>query len=43
MMKLKKLIRNFGTLAYFAMADEMGSAYHTHVFVYFNSRVRCEN
>lgn len=34
------LVNNFKTLEYCAMADEMGKTYHTHVFVYFNSRVR---
>lgn len=36
----KVLVNNFKTLEYCAMADEMGKTYHTHVFVYFNSRVR---
>lgn len=31
---------NFKTIQYFCMADEMGSCYHTHVFVVFSSRVR---
>ena len=34
------LVNNFKTLEYCAMADEMGKTYHTHIFVYFNSRVR---
>ena len=34
------LINNFKTLEYFALADEMGKTYHTHVFICFNSRVR---
>lgn len=34
------LITNFKTLIYFCMADEMGTTYHTHIFVCFNSRVR---
>ena len=36
----KILVNNFRTLEYCAMADEMGKTYHTHIFVYFNSRVR---
>ena len=36
----KVVVNNFKTLEYFALADEMGKTYHTHVFVYFNSRVR---
>lgn len=36
----KVLVNNFKTLEYFALVDEMGKTYHTHVFVYFNSRVR---
>lgn len=38
----KALIENFSTLRYFCMADEIGEqgTYHTHVYVYFNSRVR---
>lgn len=38
----KALIENFTTLRYFCMADEIGEqgTYHTHVYVYFNSRVR---
>lgn len=36
----KILVNNFKTLEYCAMADEMGKTYHTHIFVYFNSRVR---
>lgn len=35
------LINNFKTVSYFCMADEKGSCYHTHIFVCFNSRVRC--
>ena len=34
------LVRNFKTLNYFCLADEMGTCYHTHIFVYFGSRVR---
>ena len=34
------MVNNFKTLEYFALADEMGKTYHTHLFVYFNSRVR---
>ncbi len=34
------LLNNFRTLEYFAMADEMGNIYHTHLFLYFRSRVR---
>lgn len=36
------LITGFSTLRYFCMADEVGErgTYHTHVYVYFNSRVR---
>lgn len=30
------LISNFKTLEYFALADEKGQTYHTHLFVYFN-------
>ena len=36
----KILVNNFRTLEYCAMADEMGKTYDTHIFVYFNSRVR---
>lgn len=36
----KILVNNFKTLEYCAMADEMGKTYHTHIFAYFNSRVR---
>lgn len=36
----KRLIRNFTTFSYCAMVDEKGSTDHTHIFVYFNSRVR---
>lgn len=36
----KILVTNFRTLEYAAMADEQGSCYHTHLFIYFNSRVR---
>ena len=35
------LINNFKTVSYFCMADEEGSCYHTHIFVCFDSRVRC--
>ena len=39
--EIKKIfVNNFKTLEYCAMADEMGKTYHTHIFVYFNSRVR---
>lgn len=31
---------NFKTLEYLCMADEQGNTFHTHVFVYFRSRVR---
>lgn len=34
------LTSNFDTLAYYCMADEEGSLFHTHVFIVFNSRVR---
>lgn len=34
------LLLNFTTFDYCCMADEQGSTYHTHVFVYFRSRVR---
>ena len=37
---LKVLRENFKTLTYICMADEMGSCYHTHIFVVFASRVR---
>lgn len=37
---LEVLRNNFKTLVYTAMADEMGSMYHTHIFVVFASRVR---
>lgn len=37
---LKVLRENFKTLTYVCMADEMGSCYHTHIFVAFTSRVR---
>lgn len=37
---LKVLRENFKTLIYVCMADEMGSCYHTHIFVVFASRVR---
>lgn len=38
----KALTENFSTLQYFCMADEIGEqgTYHTHVYVYFASRVR---
>lgn len=36
----KNVIDNFPTIDYFAMVDEQGSTYHTHVFLYFKSRVR---
>lgn len=31
---------NFKTLRYLCMADEIGSTFHTHIFVVFSSRVR---
>jgi hypothetical protein len=31
---------NFKTFEYAAMADEQGKTYHTHIFIYFSSRVR---
>lgn len=31
---------NFKTLRYICMSDEMGSTFHTHIFVVFSSRVR---
>lgn len=34
------LLSKFKTIEYFALADEKGNTYHTHLFVYFNSRVR---
>ena len=38
----EKLVLNFRTLKYFCMADEIGKegTYHTHIYVYFSSRVR---
>lgn len=36
----KIIINNFSTATYFCMADEMGSCYHTHLFICFSSRVR---
>ena len=38
----KRLIENFTTLEFFCMADEIGEqgTPHTHVYVYFSSRVR---
>lgn len=39
----KRLIENFTTLEFFCMADEIGGetqTFHTHVYVYFSSRVR---
>lgn len=39
----KRLIENFTTLEYLCMADEIGGetqTFHTHVYVYFSSRVR---
>lgn len=42
-LKIKKtLVENFTTLRYFCMADEIGKegTPHTHLYVYFNSRVR---
>ena len=38
----KTLVENFTTLRYFCMADEIGKegTPHTHLYVYFNSRVR---
>ena len=41
--KIKEiLITEFTTLRYFCMADEVATTgtYHTHIYVYFNSRVR---
>lgn len=39
--KIKEICTmNFTTFSYLAMADEKGSTYHTHVFIYFKSRVR---
>lgn len=41
--KIKEiLVTNFTTLGYFCMADEIGEqgTYHTHIYVYFQSRVR---
>lgn len=41
--KIKEtLITAFSTLRYFCMADEVGEkgTYHTHIYAYFNSRVR---
>ena len=41
--KIKELLLNLKTLKYFAMADEIGGktqTYHTHLFLYFSSRVR---
>lgn len=35
------LVNNFKTFCYYCLADEQGSCYHTHIFVCFNSRVRC--
>lgn len=34
------LKKNFPTLEYYCMADEMGETFHTHIFVFFRSRVR---
>ena len=34
------LVNNFKTFYYACMADERGETYHTHLFVYFKSRVR---
>lgn len=36
----KTLVNNFSTLYYFCMSDEQGSCYHTHIYIYFTSRVR---
>lgn len=38
----EKLVTNFATLRYFCLADEIGAnkTYHTHLYVYFRSRVR---
>lgn len=36
----KTLVENFPTVDYFAMVDEQGSTFHTHVFSHFTSRVR---
>ena len=39
--KIKKtLVKDFTTLRYFCMADEMGTCYHTHIYAVFTSRVR---
>lgn len=36
----KTLVENFPTLKFFCMGDEMGTNYHTHIYVVFTSRVR---
>lgn len=39
--KIVEIIRNnFRTMQYFCMADEMGTCFHTHIFIVFSSRVR---
>lgn len=35
-----KLIHKFKNFVYACMSDEMGSTYHTHIYVHFNERVR---
>lgn len=38
---IKKILFDaFSTIQYIAMVDEEGSTYHTHLFLYFHSRVR---
>ena len=34
------LSKNFTTLQFYCLGDEKGSNYHTHIFLYFTSRVR---
>lgn len=39
--KIVDIIKNnFKTMQYFCMADEMGTCFHTHIFIVFSSRVR---
>ena len=39
--KIKQIVsENFKTNIYMCMADEIGSMFHTHVFLVFSSRVR---
>lgn len=39
--KIKEIaINNFKTIEFICMADEKGQTYHTHIFLYFESRVR---